>query len=415
MRRTWLIFWRTYWGGIRQASFLLFTFGLPAFFILIPLVGSAILLWAIRSALPPTDYRPVGVVDASGFFSAPAGGDPVEMIGYGTLTEAESAFGAGEIQGYYFIPKDYLASGTITLTYETAPSLEVDQMFSGWVEGQIETQVPETIRRRYVEGASFAHEEVEGETAFSAADFLKWGGMYVVIYFVQVAGSFTSNYMYGSIASEAHDRTIEIVLSSVTPRQFLVGKFLGLLAMGMTQLTVWSLPALAGIGLFLARFGREYLTFLFPWDQLGLVVSTLFGAYVLSQVMAAAGGLLRISGGAGPQLFALLEWAGGLGMLYALYFVPRNPDTPLAVAGSLFPLTAPVVLLVRLVSSEVPVWQIVVSQVLLWGAVGGGLLSLGGLLKRNLVSYAPKFKVLAWVRGFFRRKTTPTASLPPAP
>ncbi|HNB52230.1 MAG TPA: hypothetical protein PK530_09825, partial [Anaerolineales bacterium] len=174
MKRTWLVFWRTYWGGIRQGSFLLFTFGLPAFFILIPIVGSAILLWVIRSALPPTDYRPVGVVDESGFFSAPAGGDPVEMIGYGTEAEAIAAFGNGEIQGYYFIPKNYLASGTITLTYETAPSLEVDLMFSGWVEAQIETQVPETIRVRYVEGASFAHEEAEGETSFSGLDFLKW-------------------------------------------------------------------------------------------------------------------------------------------------------------------------------------------------------------------------------------------------
>ncbi|HNB53976.1 MAG TPA: ABC transporter permease [Anaerolineales bacterium] len=244
---------------------------------------------------------------------------------------------------------------------------------------------------------------------------MKWGGIYVVIYFVQVAGSFTANYMYGSIASEAHDRTIEIILSSVTPHQFLVGKFLGLLAMGMTQLAVWGLPALIGVGVFISRFGQEYVPFLFPWEHMGLIVSTLFGAYVLNQVMAAAGGLLRISGGAGPQLFALLEWAGGLGMIYALYFVPRNPDTALAVAGSLFPLTTPVVLLVRLVSSEVPGWQIVASQVLLWGSVVGGLLSLGGLLKRNLVSYAPKFKVIAWVRGIFRRKTTPTAPLPPAP
>jgi ABC-2 type transport system permease protein len=378
---------------------LAFTFGLPAFFILLPAAGSAFLLWAIRSALPPTDYRPVGVVDEAGFFGDPARGDPVEMIGYGTEGEAVSAFEAGDIQGYYLIPENYLASGIITLTYETAPSLEVDQMFAGWVEAQIEREVPETIRRRFAEGVYFAHEETEGETAFSGVDFLKWAGVYVVVYFVQIAGSFTSNYMYGTIASEAHDRTIEIILSSVTPRQFLVGKFLGLLAVGLTQLAVWGMPGLLVVGWFLGRVGQKYLPFLFPWEYSGVVVSTLFGAYVLSQVMAAAGGLLRISGGAGPQLFALLEWAGGLGILYAMYFLPRNPDSAVAVVGSLFPLTAPMVLLVRLVTSEVPTWQIVTSQVLLWGTVTGGVLSLGGLLKRNLVSYAPKFKVIGCVRG----------------
>lgn len=399
MNKTWLIFWRTYGGGIRQGSFLAFTFGLPAFFILFPVVAGMIMIWVIRTVIPPTDYHPIGVVDASGVFSLPAGGDPVEMIGYGSEAEAEKAFGAGEIQGFYFIPEDFLATGMITLTYETAPSLQVDSMFSDWVAGTVAGRVPVAVRERYAEGAQFAHEAVEGEAAFSSKDYLKWAGMYAVIYFLQVAGSFTSNYMYGSIASEAHDRTIELILSSVTPRQFLVGKFLGLLAMGMTQLAIWLFPAAVGVGLFLARFGAEYILFLFPWDYIGLVISTLFGAYVLMQVMAAAGGLLRISGGAGPQIFALLEWAGGLGMLYAMYFLPRNPDSWLAVAGSLFPITAPLVLLIRLVTSEVPAWQIVLSQGFLWGAVVLGVLSLGRLLKRNLVSYAPKFKLFGWVRG----------------
>ncbi|MCB9136179.1 MAG: ABC transporter permease [Anaerolineales bacterium] len=411
MNKTWLIFWRTYWGGIRQGSFLAFTFGLPAFFILFPVVAGMIMLWVIRTVIPPTDYHPIGVVDESGVFSLPApstgddtsllragGGDPVEMIGYGSEAEAKKAFEAGEIQGFYFIPEDFLATGMITLTYTTAPSLEVDAMFSDWVERTVAGQVPVEVRERYAEGAQFAHEAVEGETAFSSRDYLKWGGMYLVIYFLQVAGSFTSNYMYGSIASEAHDRTIELILSSVTARQFLVGKFLGLLAMGMTQLAIWVLPAAVGVGLFLARFGTGYLAFLFPWEYMGIVISTLFGAYVLMQVMAAAGGLLRISGGAGPQIFALLEWAGGLGMIYAMYFLPRNPDTWVAVAGSLFPITAPLVLLIRLVTSEVPTWQIVASQGVLWGSVMLGVLSLGRLLKRNLVSYAPKFKLFGWVR-----------------
>jgi ABC-2 type transport system permease protein len=399
MNRTLLIFWRTYWGNITQGSYLAFTFGLPAFFILVPVAGSAIFLWAIRTVIPPTNYHPIGVVDQSGFFVTAAGSEkPVEMLRFDTLPGAASALEAGDIQAYYHIPENYLETGVITVTYETAPSLEIDQMFEKWVDGQIRTEVPDSIEERYTTGAYFAHEGAEGETAFSAVDFLKWGGIYVVIYFVQVAGSFTSNYMYGSIASEAHDRTIEIILSSVTPRQFLTGKFFGLLAVGLTQLAVWMIPGLIGVGWFLSRFGQEYLTFLFPWEHLAVVISTLLGAYVLFQVMAAAAGLLRISGGAGPQLFGLLEWAGGLGIVYATYFLPRNPDSTMAVVGSMFPLTSPLVLLIRLVASEVPTWQIMASQGLLWGTVVFGLLSLGGLLKRNLVSYAPRFKVIAWVR-----------------
>ena len=404
MNRTLLVFWRTYWGGITRGSYLIFTLGLPAFFILVPVLGSVILLWVIRSVVLPTDFRPIGVVDESGFFLSPAGAGmtPVEMLGFDTVLGAASALEAGEIQAYYLIPENYLETGEIRLVYETAPSQEVDQMFESWANGQVRAAVPEAIERRYSAGAYFAHEAAGGEAGFSAADYLKFGGIYVVIYFVQVAGSFTSNYMYGTIASEAHDRTIEILLSSVTPRQFLTGKFFGLLGVGMTQLAVWVFPGLLAVGWILSRFGEGYLPYLFPWEHTGLVISTLLGAYVLLQVMAAAAGLLRISGGAGPQLFGVLEWAGGLGIVYATYFLPRNPDTVLAVVGSLFPLTAPLVLLIRLVASEVPVWQIVLSQGLLWGTVVLGLWALGGLLRRNLVSYAPRFKVMAWARRIFQ-------------
>ena len=401
MNRTLLVFWRTYWGGITRGSYLVFTIGLPAFFILVPVVGSVILLWAIRSVVPPTDYRPIGVVDESGFFNLPAemGMTPVEMMEFESVPGAAFALETGEIQAYYHVAENYLETGVITVTYETAPSSEIDQMFEGWVNRELRAAIPGSIEERYNTGAHFEHEGAEGEGGFSAVDYLRFGGIYVVIYFVQVAGSFTSNYMYGTIASEAHDRTIELILSSVTPRQFLTGKFLGLLAVGMTQLAVWVIPGLIGAGWFLSRFGQEYLPYLFPWEYIAVVISMLLGAYVLFQVMAAAAGLLRISGGAGPQLFGLLEWAGGLGMLYATYFLPRNPDTTLAVAGSLFPLTAPLVLLIRLVASQVPAWQVVASQALLWGTVGVGVWSLGGLLRRNLVSYAPRFKVTAWVRG----------------
>ncbi|MFN8455639.1 MAG: hypothetical protein U0401_13395 [Anaerolineae bacterium] len=48
--------------------------------------------------------------------------------------------------------------------------------------------------------------------------------------------------------------------------------------------------------------------------------------------------------------------------------MPRNPNSLLAVAASLFPLTAPLVLLVRVVVSEVPAWQVMLSQILLWGS-----------------------------------------------
>jgi ABC-2 type transport system permease protein len=78
--------------------------------------------------------------------------------------------------------------------------------------------------------------------------------------------------------------------------------------------------------------------------------------------------------------------------------VPANPHTPIAIATSLFPLTAPLVLLVRVVVSEVPAWQISLSQALLWGSSLAGVFWLRRLLRANLVASTTPFSLRAWLK-----------------
>jgi ABC-type Na+ efflux pump permease subunit len=96
--------------------------------------------------------------------------------------------------------------------------------------------------------------------------------------------------------------------------------------------------------------------------------------------------------------FNTLNWVSGIGFLYATILVPRNPNTPLAIVASMLPVAAPIVLLVRLVVSEVPAWQLVIGQVIMWGVNIASLFWLRHLLKTNLVAYAPRFKLWPWLR-----------------
>jgi ABC-2 type transport system permease protein len=123
----------------------------------------------------------------------------------------------------------------------------------------------------------------------------------------------------------------------------------------------------------------------------------LLGAYVMDHLLAAAMGLLKVSGGAGMQLFGLINLMSGFGLLYATYFIPRNPHTWLAVSASLFPITSPIVLLIRVVVSEVPQWQIIVAQILLWLTNLGVLFWLHRLLRANLVAYRGPFRLRVWL------------------
>lgn len=326
MTRIWHVFWREYLGHLTRRSYLIFTFGFPLFILGAPLVGGSMLAFALRSALPEIDPRPVGLIDQPGLFTAAdePPDDPVEIIFFNESAAAETALERGDIQAYYDIQADYWDSGQIVLTYEEPPTGDIDGMVTGWVSRQVRAEVPPALLRRIDDGATIIHQDLQGTRTFSVEDVVQLALVFLPIYFVRLGSSFMAEYMFGSIASESHDRTLEILITSVTPTQLIVGKLVGLLAVGLTQLGTWSGFALAlgaGIGYF---FGFNLLGTLFGWEHLSLMVSVLLAAYIMDQILAATLALFRVSGGAGSMLFNSINWVVGLGLLYAIYFVPRT-------------------------------------------------------------------------------------------
>ena len=400
MYRIWLIFWHTYWSNITRRSYLMFTVGLPLFIIIVPTIVVIVANLVVRSVIPPTSSLPLGIIDESGIFADPEThpNSPVAMMALSTTSEAAAALAAGDIQAYYRISPDYWQTGDVELTYDVAPSEEVRTMFDGWVRRQVQDQVPEHILHRYYAHDEISHQSLTSEEQFTSENTMDWVLVFVLVYLVRSAGLFTSGYMYDSIASESRQRTIEIILTSVSSLQFIVGKFTGLLLVGLSQLAIWGSGLLLAAVVATAVFGINLSQQLITWEHLPLVISMLLGAYILDQIMAAAAGMMRVSGGAGPQLFNTFSLATGLALIYAAYFLPRSPDTPFAIVTSLIPLTSPIVLLVRIVASEVPTWQIVLSQFLLWGSGLAGLWGLRYLLRVNMVSYAVRFQTRRWLK-----------------
>ncbi len=399
MLRIWRIFWHEYYGSIRRRSYLLFTFGFPIFMLAAPALGGLILGLAIQSALPELDLRPVGVIDQADLFPADATAPaaPVQAILFTTPEDAQQAFEQSEIQAYYDIQPDYWQSGEVILTYDTAPISEVDDMVRRWINRTVRGNVAPEILSRFDQGATITHQDLSGTRSFSLENFVELALVFLPIYFVRLGSSFMAEYMFGSIASEAHDRTMEILITSVSTLQLILGKLLGLLAVGLTQLGTWIGFVLilgAGVGYI---FGFNLIGALLAWEHLFLMVTVLLAAYIMDQILAATLALFRVSGGAGSMLFNTMNWIVGLGLIYAIYFIPRSPNTPLAIAASIFPITASVVLLIRVVVTEVPLWQIALAQLSLWGTIIGSVFWLRWLLKANLVSNVSPVTLKAWL------------------
>ena len=368
---------------------------------LAPVVGGFILAIAIRNALPEPDRRPVGLVDQAALLAdtTELPREPVEIIRFADPTAAQAALAQGQIQAIYDIEPDYWETGHINLSYETAPAREIDESIEGLVRQSVRSLLPGSVLTRFDRGATITHQDLSGSRSFSNENFFELALIFLPVYFIRLGSSFMAEYMFGSIASEAHDRTMEILITSVSPLQLILGKLLGLLAVGLTQLGTWAAAALVVVSGADFFFELGLLRTLLNWEHLPLMVSVMLAAYIMDQILAATLALFRVSGGAGSMLFNTINWVVGLGLIYAIYFVPRNPDAPLAVIGSLVPVTASIILLIRVVVSDVPLWQIIAAQISLWGTIALSIFWLRWLLKANLVGNATPGSPGQWLKN----------------
>ena len=197
------------------------------------------------------------------------------------------------------------------------------------------------------------------------------------------------------VIEEKSNRIVEVVASSVRPFELLMGKVLGIGAVGLTQLVGWGVlmaaattaagplllafapPAAAG-GAAAAGAAADLpvdpaaLAAAFSPGLLGAFVLFFAGGYLLySSVFAAVGSAVDQESDAQtlqvPVMIPII-----LPMLF-LPYVLDQPDAPLSVFLSLFPFSSPVLMVVRMSVSVVPVWEVVLSLALLTAAFVGAV------------------------------------------
>lgn len=409
MKKVWLLFSNTLWNHVWRWGYALITFGLPIFMLILPVVLVGMLGAAIVAVWPEPDRRPAGLVDETGDFSQ------VEGSGLQLFTDESAAATAlhnGSIQAYYQIPGDYWATGEVNAFYETPPSIIVELEFTGWMSRQIRGRVSPEVLTLYDQSITFDHEQVVAaapneNTPPTSSRFAAAGrglmGIFIAVYLIRFGSMFTTATVMESITSESDNRTIEIILTILSPGQFVLGKFMALLLAGLLQMAVW-LGILSLVALTIDAFSPFNLwDVVAEWPTVWPAVWLLLGMYLLDQIMGAAAGLLRVSSGIGYQIIGLLGWITTLGLIYAMSYVPLQPDAPLSVITSLFPLTSPIVMLVRLHTGTVPNWQLNLSIGLLWATIVLMVLNLRWLLRLNLLAYARRLPLREWLRLKFAR------------
>jgi ABC-2 type transport system permease protein len=191
----------------------------------------------------------------------------------------------------------------------------------------------------------------------------------VVLLFMAIA--FYGSFVLVGVVEEKSTRVVEVLLSRIRPAELLAGKVLGIGLVGLAQ---FALVAASGIVAFslsdntvAPRTTPATIGWMVFWFVLG---------YAFYAVLYATAGSL-VSRQEETQSISL-PMTGVLFVAYFLAFVAaESPNGAVAVVGSLFPPTAPMVMIVRIARGSVPVWQIVLSVALMVVTIYGLVLLAG--------------------------------------
>lgn len=324
-----------------------------------------------------------GFVDPNGLIRVIPGEFQEYLFAYEDEEQAKRTLQSGEITAYYVIPGDYLETGKIYYVYPNTKSYLSDGQ--AWVmEKTLMTNLldadMELTNRvwnpiRYYEETNISIQSPAGElpvencsrpgASCETNDLVRYmPSIMVALFFAAFMTS--SSMLFNSIGKEKENRIIEVLLLSISPRQLLAGKTLGLGFVGLLQTTVW-----LGAVYISFNLGGSTLNlpenFLFPADILIWGLIFFFGGYGLyANLMAGAGALVPRMKEAGVANFIAmfpLFFGYSFGLMAPL---ADAADSAFLVFLSLFPLTSPVVMIMRLTNSVVPVWQPLLSALLLF-------------------------------------------------
>lgn len=374
MRNLWLIAKHEFSKRVSTRSFLLSTFGIPAVMVFV-------IALSVVTSLPGEIERPVGYVDNAGVLnpalSPPLGdaeaertvraGERALLREFGSAVEAEEAVEAGEIDIFYVVPAGYPGGQAVQVFYrDEEPDMAVREAFENFVKRNLAAGaggVATAAQERLLDGPALIVRAADGGREISQGNILSFLLPFLAafLFFFAVIGS--SGYLLQVVADEKENRTMEVMITSVTPEQLIGGKALGLIGVSLSQIVLWVVVAAGGLVV-----GAQFVPMLgnieIPWRFLLVIAIFFLPAYAL------VAGLMTAVGGAVTEVRQGQQIAGVLNLLFIAPFffmvvLVGNPDSAVAVALTLFPTTSFITVALRWGLGAIPLWQVGLSWAIL--------------------------------------------------
>jgi ABC-2 type transport system permease protein len=431
MHNTWLIIKREYLVRVRTKSFLVLTLLAPAIMTALMVLPAKLATMGdkvqhivvvtstpqfgemVRSELLSPSLAADKDDDESGSRSNPA--KPSAENRYvidvdSNPTDAERAslrdkVNSQAIDGYLWLSDDAIATGKITfasrsvansgersrLGEELSRIIQRERLSKNGVSGK---QADLLLKPIKVEAIRI--EQGRETKGGSGKKFLEVVIMVMLIY---VAVLFYGISVMRSVLEEKNSRVMEVLLSSATSTELMIGKIFGVGAVGLTQIVVWVLMA--------GAFALPSLAMSVDLSELAVPPAVLvaFAAFfllgfLLYSTLYAAIGAITTTEQEGQQLQFIIVIPLVLSV-FMLSSVVKTPDAPLVAWLSMFPFFAPVVMYARIVLQTPPAWQIALSLILLIATIAGLLVLCARIYRVGVLIYGKRPnlpEILKWLK-----------------
>lgn len=422
LKKLMIIIKREYLTRVRTKAFIITTILIPIGLLLI--LAAPIMLQMLDS---DTQYE-IAILDETGaVYPKLVELDSLRYVDAGgrSVEELRSQITENKLEGYIIITEASLQDNTdFELIYGGGGGISLvsdirDDLRTAVREVRLDrAQASEEVMaildsRPDLNTRKLTEEGKEEESNTFVLFFLGYGMAFIIYGAIFGYGS----YVMRSVLEEKNNRIVEIVVSSVKPFELLLGKVLGIGALGVTQFVIWAVAG-AGILSFMGPIAAmvmgpgtatgaeaEAAASMPPIPDIGIevaiyfVVFFLLGYLIYSAILAAIGSAVDSESDVQQLMLPVM-----IPVILAIIFLPRvatDPDSMFSVISSLIPIFSPILMIARIPITDVPFWQIALSIVLMAGTFVGCLALGAKIYRTGILMYGKKasFKELwKWIR-----------------
>jgi ABC-2 type transport system permease protein len=394
MNKIWLIIKREYFTRVRNKTFILSTILLPLFFI-------GFIAASAYFSMSSVDRHTIAVKDNNGIFRNNFHSDDIVTYEYPDDVNAGNFKNKG-YSGILIIPKNYESGrDSIILLSEKQLGIVPEEKIKEQINTAIRNKafLDKKIDKRILDSIN----NLDAEKLYKFTPVVKKGnttqesnsGLAYGIGFVSGILIYITLFIYGAavmrgVMEEKMNRIAEVVISSVRPFQLMMGKIIGIAAVGLTQLLIW-IVLIVGLSSMISLFlhhdvlqqaqtvndtvghssdssvalGILSAQHAFAQVNWALIIPCFLfyfiGGYLFyAALFAAVGSVVNEDPQEAQSLMLPITMPIILSFVIMTTAVAK-PDAPISVWASIIPLSSSIVMMGRIPSGSVPFWQLAIS------------------------------------------------------